>query len=366
MKIGARTFKTGLAVALALMVPPLLGIPQGSILAGIAAVFAMQPSPKRQWVQVRNRILGNTIGGIVAVVFTLLFGTHYLIVGFASAFLIAILHQLKFDNVIGNAVVTLIVISFTTADSFIIAAALRVLATILGIIIGTLVNTLLYRPKYEEKLFHLMDYTASEIMKWIRASVRKNTHFTILKKDLKFIQSEIKRMENYLSMMKEEGTITLSKEKNIRRLRKMAVYRQLIRTTKAAFDLADTLHNSENVFNHFSPDLRILIRERLEVLLSGHEQILLKFNGRVDPEGVNFIAYKSTLRKEFMSAFFNEAKMESYMHDDYGESNAVIHIMSEILSYEENLILLNRLVTSYRHYDWSKSEEIENIQNIEQ
>ncbi|MGE7366894.1 FUSC family protein [Desemzia incerta] len=366
MKIGARTFKTGLAVALALLIPPLLGMPEGSILAGISAVFAMQPSPKRQWVQVRNRILGNTIGGIVAVIFTLSFGSHYLIVGFASAILIAILHQLNFDNVIGNAVVTLIVISFTTADSFVLAAGIRILATIMGVIIGTIVNTFLYRPKYEDKLFHLMDYTSSELMKWIRASVRKNTQFTLLKKDLKFIQSEIKRMDNYLSMMKEDNILTKSRIKQIRNLRRIAVYRQLVETTRAAYNLASTLHSAENVFNHFSSDLRILIRERLEVLLSGHEQILLKFNGRVDPEAVNFIAYKSSLRKEFMSTFFDEAKLDSYMHDDYGDSNAVIHIMSAILEYEENLILLNRLVTSYRHYDWSQKEAIDNIQNIEQ
>lgn len=366
MKIGARTFKTGLAVALSLFIPNLLGFPEGMILSGISAVFAMQPSPKRQWVQVRNRILGNSIGGTVAVLFTLLFGNDFIIIGFSAAFLIAILHQLNFDNVIGNATVTLIVISLATGEAFVAAAVVRVLATIIGTLVGTVVNTFIYRPKYEDRLFHLLDYTTSEIMKWIRASVRKNTQYPILKKDLKFILSEIKRMENYISMLREENFITFSKTKQIKSLRRIAVYRQLVKTTQAAFELAKALHLAENVFNHFSTDLRVLIRERLEVLLSGHEQILLKFNGRVDPEGVNFIAYKSTLRKEFMTTFFNEAKLDSYLHDDYGDSNAVIHIMSDILKYEEELILLNRLVTSYRHYDWSKNEEIDNIQNIEQ
>lgn len=366
MKIGARTFKTGLAVALSLLVPNLFGFPDGMILAGISAVFAMQPSPKRQWVQVRNRILGNTIGGIVAVIFTLLFGSNFIIIGFSAAFLIAILHQLDFDNVIGNATVTLIVISLTTGESFIMAATVRVVATIIGTIVGTLINTLVYRPKYEERLFHLIDYTTSEIMKWTRASVRKNTQYPTMKKDLKFIHSEIKRMENYITMLQEENFISFSKSKQIKSLRRIVVYRQLIEATKAGYELAVALHESENVFNHFSADLRVLIRERLEVLLSGHEQILLKFNGRVDPEGVNFIAYKASLRKEFMTTFFNEAELDSYLQDDYGDSNAVIHIMSEILKYEEELVLLNRLVTSFRHYDWTKSEEIENIQNIEQ
>src|SRR5699024_8995825 len=130
--------------------------------------------------------------------------------------------------------------------------------------------------------------------------------------------------------------------------------------------LASTLQASENVFNHFSDDLRILIRERVEVLLTAHEQIILKFNGRVNPEDVNFIAYKADLRKEFMTTFFNEARLDAYLQDDYGDSNSVIHIMSDILVYEENLILLNRVVSSYRKYDWSKDQEIGNIKNMEQ
>lgn len=366
MKIGARTIKSGIAIALALIIPPLLHIPDGSVLAGISAIMALQPSTKRSYIQMKNRIIGNTIGGIVATVFTLLLGNHFFVVGFACTILIAILHQLKLDSVIGNAVVTTIVIMFADADAFIPAAILRVTATFIGVIIAFLVNQLVFPPKYEEKLYHLLDFVTSEIMKWLRASVRKNTQFDLLKKDLNWIHSEIVRVENYFTFMKEEGTPFLKQKDKVIRSRRLVIYRQLIQTTKMAYRLASTLQASENVFNHFSDDLRILIRERVEVLLTAHEQIILKFNGRVNPEDVNFIAYKADLRKEFMTTFFNEARLDAYLQDDYGDSNSVIHIMSDILVYEENLILLNRVVSSYRKYDWSKDQEIGNIKNMEQ
>lgn len=366
MKIGARTVKSGIAIALAILIPPLLGMPDGSVLAGISATMALQPSTKRSFVQMKNRIIGNTVGGIVATIFTLILGNHFLVVGLAAIILIAILHQLNLDLVIGNAVVTTIVIMFASTDAIIPAATVRVLATIIGVIIAFLVNQLVFPPKYEEKLYHLLDFVTTEIMKQLRASVRKNTQYDLLKKDLKWLESELDRVEGYFSFIKEEGSVFSKKKEKVIHLRRIIVYRQMIKTTKDAFKLASTLQTGENVVNHFSDDLRLLIRERLEVLLSAHEQIILKFNGRVDPENVNFIAYKADLRKEFMTSFFNEAKLESYLQGDYGESNSVIRIMSDLLVYEESLILLNRLVSSYRRYDPSKDFEIDNIQNMEQ
>ena len=82
--------------------------------------------------------------------------------------------------------------------------------------------------------------------------------------------------------------------------------------------------------------------------MSAHEQIILKWNGRVLPQEVNFIAYKSDLRITFMQSFFNEASLESYLENDYGQSNTVIHLMSVVLIYEENLQHLNKLVSSYK------------------
>ncbi|WP_192987412.1 FUSC family protein [Carnobacterium mobile] len=365
MKIGARTLKTGIAITLALAIPHFLNIQGAGVLAAISAIFALQPSLKRSVRTLKDRIYGNIIGGTLAIVVNLTLGNHFMFIGLAAIVLIAILNQFNLSSVIGQATVTLIVIMMTSDPNFVLAASIRILATLLGVVIAFLVNTLFFPPKYEEKLYHLIDYTTSEIMKWMRASVRKNSEYPILKKDLKWVKSEIDRMDLYFSLMKDEGTY-IRKKNRLQILRKIAVYRQIIQTTKAAYQLTAVIHEHENSFNHFPEELRIQIRERLETLLSAHEQILLKFNGRVSPDEVNFIAYKESFRTKFMHLFFDEANMEVKINKDYTQSNAVIHIMSSILKYEEYLIHLNTLVTSFKGNDWNPETQIDNIENIEQ
>lgn len=182
MKIGARTLKTGIAVALSLAIPAFLNFPSGSVLAAISAIFALQPSVKRSINTLKDRIIANLIGALVAIFITLSIGNHFIVVGLAACLLIAILNQLNLSNVIGLATVTLIVIMQTSEDNFILYASIRVAATIMGVFIAFLVNTILFPPKYEEKLYHVTDYSTTEIMKFLRASVRKNSQYPVLKK----------------------------------------------------------------------------------------------------------------------------------------------------------------------------------------
>lgn len=369
MKIGARTFKTGIAIFLAIWIPTLIGIPEGSSLAGISAINSLQPSVRKSFDTLRARILANTIGGAVAVIMTYFLGSSYIIIGISAALLIAILHQLNYDHVLGLAVVTLIVIMLTDHDALITNAVIRVFATIIGVTISFLLNTLVMPPQYDEQMFRLLDNVTNELTKNLRAFLRRNAQYSIFQRDLKWIEKKINQMDIYLSLMKDETTF-LSRPFQKRdhlysKERALVVYRQFIKATKAGTALMRTFHQTENVYNNFPEDLRILIRERLETLMSAHEQILLKFIGRVQPDEVNFIAYKSSLRKTFMESFFNEASLESYMKNDYGESNSVIHIMSAILHYEEELQHLNKLVRSYKKHHEMQSEDIAELDDFE-
>ena len=63
MKFGARILKTGIAVVLTLLVVQLLGLTPG-LIAGIAAVNALQPNVHRSISQTWNQFRGNIIGAI--------------------------------------------------------------------------------------------------------------------------------------------------------------------------------------------------------------------------------------------------------------------------------------------------------------
>ncbi len=346
MKIGARTLKTGIAVFIAISIPILLGFPQVADLAGISAVYSLQPSVKKSYGMVKERLLANTLGGLIAVFMTLTIGNTIFHIALAAAVLIALLHQMKLDNVIGLAAVTLIVIMLTDQPSIIGDSVLRVLATFVGVGVTFLVNTLVLPPKYESRLLTKIEHTTDELTKYTRTSLRKNSQYPILKQDLQWVKKEISEMERLLSLLIDQKSF-LQLKKHPSLLRDAVVYRQFIKVTKSAFLLTSTLHKAENVYNHFPQDTRIIIRERIETLMSAHEQILMKFTGRILPDEVNFIAYKASLRKTFMNTFFSEASLDDYLKGDYGQSNTVIHLMSTILLYEEALQHLNKLVRSY-------------------
>lgn len=73
MKLGARIFKTGVAIVFALFIAETLHLSH-PVFAGIAAIFAIQPSIYRSYLTIVEQIQGNIIGATVAILFVLLFG----------------------------------------------------------------------------------------------------------------------------------------------------------------------------------------------------------------------------------------------------------------------------------------------------
>lgn len=61
MKLGARILKTGIAIVLALYLATWLGLPT-PVFAGIAAVFAIQPSIYRSFLTIVDQVQANIIG----------------------------------------------------------------------------------------------------------------------------------------------------------------------------------------------------------------------------------------------------------------------------------------------------------------
>src|SRR5690606_34445424 len=109
MRLGARIFKTGIAISLALFLASLLELPT-PIFAGVAAVFAIQPSIYRSYITLLDQFYGNLIGATIAVIFVLTIGSNYITIGFAAVLTIAIMLKLKLSNPVSLALVTVIII----------------------------------------------------------------------------------------------------------------------------------------------------------------------------------------------------------------------------------------------------------------
>lgn len=363
VKLGARTIKTGIAIILSLAIANALKLDTITFTA-VAAVFAMQPSVKRSLKTLMDQTLGNIIGAGIAIVTVLVLGSNPLLIGLAAILVIAVLNRLHLDTVIGLTMSTLIVVMMTPEDHFLQYALLRFGSTMLGIVSAFIVNTFFFPPKYEEKLFHVIDFSTSEILKWIRTTLRKNAEYPFLKKDLKWTKKQLVKMDFYFELFREEDYY--SKQKRIVQMRKVVVYRAMISSTKSAYNLLKMLHHNENVYNHFPIETRQVIRDRVETLLSAHEQILMKFLGRVPVDSLYFMSNDKESKRALMEVFLAEATNEGRTEEDFSETYQAIKVVSAILNYEEYLERLNLLVSSYKRNSQSLSSDISNIEDVEQ
>ncbi len=350
MRIGARTFKTALAILIAILLPPLVGLGDSVTLATSAVIFSMMPSVQETFDKTKNRFIANIIGGIIAFLVLSFLGDSNVLIAVASALLIAILHQLKLDKAIGLSVLTLINVMLNPGASALYTAFLRVSTTLLGVLIAFSVNTFVMPPKYDIKFYDATIHTTDETMKYVRAMLRKNAQYAIMRDDLRAIRGELLKLRTYYSYMQDPVYKRFISSKYYSLLRFLVVSRQSIETNQILYNLARTLHESENTIHQLPDDLRILIRERLETLMTAHEQILLKWNGRVLPEEVNFISYQDDLRLRFMEAFYAEASTDEALEYDFSKGNDLLKMMTLIFQYDKELQHFNTLTNSFVRY----------------
>ncbi|EHI68903.1 FUSC family protein [Streptococcus ictaluri] len=147
-KIGMRTFKTGLAVFLVLLLFSFFDL-EGLQIGVLTAVFSLREDFDRTVSFGFSRIIGNTIGGILALIFyffNALFHQHMLVTLILVPILtmLTIMFNVAFGNKSGiiGAVAALLIItlSIPTGQTFIYVIS-RVFETFCGVFIAILVNT---------------------------------------------------------------------------------------------------------------------------------------------------------------------------------------------------------------------------------
>ncbi|MDT9026955.1 MULTISPECIES: aromatic acid exporter family protein [Rossellomorea] len=352
MKLGARILKTGIAIVLALLVSQLLNIPS-PVFAGIAAVFAVQPTIYRSYLSIIEQIQANLIGAGIAVIFVLLFGSNPLIVGLAAVIAIAIILKLKLQNTIGLALVTLIAIMEVTDQDFIQFAFIRFSTIMIGVFSSFIINLIFLPPKYETKLYHKISDSTEEILKWIRLSSRHATEFHLLKKDLERIKEKLIKVDQLYLLYKEERDYF--KKNSIVKSRKLVIFRQMISSTNRSFDILKRLNRYENEIFQLPDELRGVIKGQLDCLLTYHEQLLLKFLGKMHPHTESEAQQDVCMhRKELMNIMIQEVKQHS--KDDNIHNFHLLHIFSAIFEYDEHLEHLEKLITSFQSYHKEDNE----------
>lgn len=349
MKFGARILKTGIAIILSLLLAELLTLPS-PVFAAIAAVFAIQPTIYRSYLSIVEQLQGNIIGAVIAVVFVLLLGNEIIIIGLAAIIVIAIHLKLKLGNAISLSLVTLIAIMVTPGDEFIEFALVRFSTIMLGVLSAFAVNLVFLPPKYENKLFLRISTTTEEISKWIRMNTRHASEHTLLKNDIGKLKDEIIKLDQLYLLYKEERNYF--KKSTSVKARKLVIYRQMISTTKRTIEILKRLHRFENELSQLPDEFQTEIAQQLNNMIDRHEQIMLKFIGKVKPQTAKEDGPYYIDRKELFQLFLSQQRAV----DNEIAFYHIMQIISSIIEYDEYLDHLDVLVTSFKSFHKNENE----------
>jgi len=345
MKLGARIFKTGIAIILSLFLSELFQLPS-PLFAAIAAIFAIQPTVYRSFLSIVEQIQGNAIGAIIAVVFVLLLGKDMLIVGLAAIILITINLKLKIENTIGLSLVTMLVIMETPGDAFIEFAFIRFLTIMLGVLSAFIVNLFFLPPKYEKKLYYQLSDVTVEITKWIRMTIRHSSEHKPLKNDIKKMKETVRGLDQLYSLFKEERHYL--KRDTFAKSRKLVVYRQMISTVKRALEVLRKLHRYENDLYEMPAEFQVIVQQQLDSLVHYHEHVMLKFIGKVRPQMIFEDGEFYLKRKELANQFLSYQK-NSHITDESTLTHTM-QIVSAIIDYDEQIEHLDKIISSFQRY----------------
>ncbi|WP_442598933.1 aromatic acid exporter family protein [Neobacillus sp. D3-1R] len=351
MKLGARIFKTGIAIILSLLVAQQLNSPS-PVFAGIAAIFAVQPSIYRSYLSIIEQIQGNIIGAIMAVLFVLLLGNHVVIIGLAAIIVITINLKLRLENTIALSLVTLIAIMETPGEEFINFAFIRFSTIMIGVFSAFIVNLVFLPPKYENRLYLKISSTTEEILKWIRMSSRHASENHLLKNDIEKIKDTLVRLDQLYLFYKEERNYL--KKQNLVKSRKLVIYRQMITTTKRALETLKQLNRYENELLQLSEDFQLQLQEQLDCLIHHHEQLLLRFIGKTKIQtgsteyGGNVCLNKKGLFQLFIVQERSEENEAVLFH--------TMQVIAAIMDYGEHVEHLETLINSFQSYHKDDNE----------
>ncbi|HAS74708.1 MAG TPA: hypothetical protein DCS67_11250 [Clostridiales bacterium UBA8960] len=144
--IGMRTIKTGLAVAVTLLVCELFKV-TNPFFAAIAAIFAMESSIDETMVAVRDRLLGTILGAVLAIIFTTFVPVNALSIGVGIIVVIHLCNLFKWHGTIKISTVVFVAIALGFQEGGQVEYAIfRTFDTFIGLSISALINLFVF-PK---------------------------------------------------------------------------------------------------------------------------------------------------------------------------------------------------------------------------
>ncbi|HZG57494.1 FUSC family protein [Paenibacillus sp.] len=275
--IGARVVKTGIAVALALYIADMVGL-EGVTIAGVAAIFAIQPSVYRSWQHMLEQVQTNTLGALLALGVSLVVPVNEVVVGLTCIAVILITLALRMESTVALTLVTTIVVLEAGGDW---AYALeRFSAILIGIAAAFLVNAIVLPPNHRKQFLDGYREALNTMSLLLRTAVSDELKEREAKAQRDKLNELVRKASERYGMLEEEW-------RKWRRFRpqpgrQLVIQKQMVRAMTIGQLVLDAVET------HYFPQRKDdsadrTFDERLEELIRYHEYALLKYEGKMKP-----------------------------------------------------------------------------------
>ena len=197
-KMGMRTIKTGIAVAVCVWLGSY--IVQDIFFSAIACVISMQDTVKGSVKAGFNRVKGTVIGGIVGFIITMISPGNPILCGLGVSIVIYICNNFKLNSSIVVSCVTFLSIYLSVIEGDpAMYSITRTIDTSIGVVFGVIINYALARPNYL--------HTITEELKRaerIANNIIKNKIILKDKVNIERLNNQINRIEKIYNKLIEE------------------------------------------------------------------------------------------------------------------------------------------------------------------
>lgn len=346
MTIGARVLKTGLAVAFALWIGELVGL--GSpLIAAIAAIFTIQPSIYRSWMQVLEQVQSNLLGAIIAISAVFLIGNTPIAVGLVAIGIILLCIRLKTEDTISLTLVTAVVIMEAQGLGWMVAWD-RLAAILTGMVSAFVVNVIVAPPRHRNRFVKQIQDAQELLSRLLRTAVSNELKESVYREELKTLRTMLRKLEEYYDLFAEER-VWRSSSKQMR-ARLLVVYKGMLSSLDRGLSLVDEVEEHYWAVSTGVSWNRLIDRQ-IEALCSYHEHLLWKWEGKIK-RGAQSAAPPS-------DASLLLSELIGDRTDDTTARARLLVITSAVYTYEDRLRRLDKLTEQWQQREVSPHKQAE-------
>ncbi|MCS7461556.1 aromatic acid exporter family protein [Paenibacillus doosanensis] len=334
MVFGARVWKTGIAVTLALYISAFLNFTP-PVIAAVAAIFAMQPSIYRSWRYFLEQLQTNVLGAVLALLAGMFFSNNVIAIGIVCILVIIICLRMGMEQTIGLTLVTVVAVMEASAEwQF---AVNRFLLSLIGIGCAFLINILFFPPKPKEQLGMQIHSVFSRMSLLLRTVISDEMKETVFRVEKKALQTALQTLSEKYKLMEEE--VRKVRKAGFSRIRHLVIYKQMLHALYKGMQVLDAVE--EHYFQATrSSQTDDYFDQHLERLIKFHEHVLLKFEDKLKADSSDGLGIEAE-NERFMTTL-----IDRYNEKPSGMLRLSV-VAAAMFDYGHQVARLDKLVDHY-------------------